>query len=264
MAAPRCKRAFFIGNSLTYYNSGVDKHFSNMRHASASNTSNSASVEQTATNTDRLDSNTSASIVTERFAVGGASLEHLWTTTSAVDRIRNFCNPVEISASCIEPKKDIASKGNAVVVIQEDLPETSVYNFHKHLKYFVRETRSAGGIPVLYMCWPYQRLKWCTWDELILEHQKAAHALGIKLAPVGTALRTAVQERPDLNLFAPDQEHPSPLGTHLAAVIIYCAVYGEPPHTKKDTYAPLGCEDYSDADITYVEELAWRICSASA
>lgn len=255
MAAPRCTRAIFVGNSLTYYNNGVDKHFSFLRNASV--------CESHDTGTDRsgrVDESAPRSVVAERFAVGGASLEVLWKTTSAVDSIHSFCNPARFSSEQTTPiESETNDMKSAVVVLQEDLPETSVYSFHKHLAYFVRETRSAGGVPVLYMCWPYDRLKWCSWDVLIAEHKKAAQSLGIKLAPVGMALQTALKERPELDLFAPDSEHPSPLGTFLAAAIIYCTVYGEPPHVIPN---PVGCEHCSSSDIEYVTSLAWSTSAA--
>ena len=52
---------------------------------------------------------------------------------------------------------------------------------------------------------------------------------GIDVAPVALAWRTCPQQRPDLDLFAADREHPSLLGTYLATSVVYAPVSGNDP-----------------------------------
>src|SRR5262245_51462950 len=77
-----------------------------------------------------------------------------------------------------EPRQAIA-KGYDVVVLQEDLPETTVADFREYARKFVAEIRGTRGRPVLLMAWAYKRLGWISMAQIAQEHRDAGRELGV-------------------------------------------------------------------------------------
>ena len=127
-----------------------------------------------------------------------------------------------------EPRQAIA-RGYDVVVLQEDLPETTVADFRQYARLFVADIRRTGARPVLLMAWAYKRLGWISMSEIADAHRTAARELGVDVAPVGLAWERSAKQRPDLDLFNRDQEHPSIYGTYLATAVVYATIYGANP-----------------------------------
>ena len=184
--ASLAKRVLFIGNSLTFWNQGVDVMLAKLVPG----------------------------IETQRVAVGGATLETLW-------------NNDEAKLAC-------ADNWN-VVVLQEDLPETSRESFRRHAKLWCEHIRKYGAEPVFYAAWAYDRLPNFTDDDICAEHARAAEENNARLANVGAA-RTAGPE--GLDLFDDDREHPSLAGTYLAACVIAATIYGAEALQAPKVYRP--------------------------
>lgn len=55
----------------------------------------------------------------------------------------------------------------------------------------------------------------------------AAALGGVKVALVGYAFENCIAKYPDYNLYHTDERHPSPIGSYLAAAVIYATVFGE-------------------------------------
>ena len=180
------KRVLFIGNSLTFWNQGVDVMLAKLVPG----------------------------IETSRVAVGGATLETLW-------------NNDEAKLAC-------ADNWN-VVVLQEDLPETSRESFRRHAKLWCDHVRKYGAEPVFYAAWAYDRLPAFDDDAICAEHAGAAEENNARLANVGAA-RTAGPE--GLDLFDDDKEHPSLAGTYLAACVIATTIYGAEALQAPKVYRP--------------------------
>jgi len=180
------KRVLFIGNSLTFWNQGVDVMLAKLVPG----------------------------IETSRVAVGGATLETLW-------------NNDEAKLAC-------ADNWN-VVVLQEDLPETSRESFRRHAKLWCDHVRKYGAEPVFYAAWAYDRLPAFDDDAICAEHARAAEENNARLANVGAA-RTAGPE--GLDLFDDDREHPSLAGTYLAACVIAATIYGAEALQAPKVYRP--------------------------
>jgi hypothetical protein len=180
------KRVLFIGNSLTFWNQGVDVMLAKLVPG----------------------------IETSRVAVGGATLETLW-------------NNDEAKLAC-------ADNWN-VVVLQEDLPETSRESFRRHAKLWCDHVRKYGAEPVFYAAWAYDRLPAFDDDAICAEHARAAEENNARLANVGAA-RTAGPE--GLDLFDDDKEHPSLAGTYLAACVIAATIYGAEALQAPKVYRP--------------------------
>ena len=150
-----------------------------------------------------------------------------------------------------EPRQAIA-RGYDVVVLQEDLPETTVADFREYARKFVGEIRKTGARPVFLMAWSYKRLGWISMDQIAQAHREAAKELGVDVAPVGLAWERATKERPNLDLFIEDREHPSIYGTYLATAVVYATVYGKNP--SNIGYVPAGVS----ADVgVFLRRIAW-------
>ena len=180
------KRVLFIGNSLTFWNQGVDVMLAKLVPG----------------------------IETSRVAVGGATLETLWNNDEA---------------------KLVCADNWNVVVLQEDLPETSRESFRRHAKLWCDHVRKYGAEPVFYAAWAYDRLPAFDDDAICAEHAGAAEENNARLANVGAA-RTAGPE--GLDLFDDDKEHPSLAGTYLAACVIAATIYGAEALQAPKVYRP--------------------------
>lgn len=176
-------------------------------------------------------------VATGRSVVPGAFLKSLWTRSDA--------------------RRAIAAGPWDVVVLQEDLPETNVEDFREHARLFVAEVRKAGARPVLLMAWAYERLGWITMDGIASAHRAAAAELKVDVAPVGLAWQRASERRPDLNLYAPDREHPSIHGTYLATAVVYATVFERNP--SGFSYMPAGI---AANDAPFLQNVAWETVEA--
>lgn len=85
--------------------------------------------------------------------------------------------------------------------------------------------RSAGARPALYMVWPTERDS-ANFDRVRESFRSAACAVDGELWPVGSAWRAARRADPSVPLYGPDRFHPSPLGTYLAALVMYERITG--------------------------------------
>jgi len=125
--------------------------------------------------------------------------------------------------------EEIASGKWDVVVLQEDIPETSIESFRKYSRLFVEAVRAAGARPILFMAWEYDRLGWITMDEIASAHRQVAAELDVEVAPVGLAWKRSRSKRPDLDMYARDREHPSSFGTFLSLCVIEATISGAAP-----------------------------------
>lgn len=122
------------------------------------------------------------------------------------------------------PQKRIESGGFHVVVIQEDLPETTDAHFEEYCAHFVRACRAAGATPLLLMTWPYERLHRTSLETIVRSHAHLANALRVAVAPAGLAFEIAARSSAELptslRLLQPDEEHPTVAGTYLASACV--------------------------------------------
>jgi hypothetical protein len=93
---------------------------------------------------------------------------------------------------------------------------------------FAAEARATGGTVGLYMVWPaLGRLG--DFDGVAESYRLAAEGSGGLLFPVGWAWRLAWSLDPELPLYASDGFHPGPLGSYLAALVIFEQLTGRSP-----------------------------------
>jgi hypothetical protein len=173
---------------------------------------------------------------TSRVVRGGASLRVLWKRTKA--------------------KQEIAEGDYDIVVLQEDLPETKVADFHKYAALFDEHTREAGSRLIFFMSWDYQRLNWISMDEIIAEHKRMARELDAEVAPCGYAWQRAMKERPKVDFYSRDREHQSWHGTILNLYVIYSTIYGESPEGLK--FTPPEKSEITAEEDAWLRRVAWE------
>jgi hypothetical protein len=121
---------------------------------------------------------------------------------------------------------------------------------------FVGEVRKNKARPVLFMAWAYQRLGWISMEQIARAHRDLARELNVDVAPVGLAWQLAGTQRPDLDMYAADREHPSVHGMYLAACVVYATIYDKNPSGLK--YAMSGM---TPDQVAFLQRLAWQTIS---
>jgi hypothetical protein len=172
-------------------------------------------------------------VTADKSVFGGAFLHRLWDLK--------------------EPVKAIDTAAYDVVVLQEDIPETTVADFREYAGKFVAEARKNQARPVLFMAWAYPRLGWISMAEIAQAHRDAAQELNVDVAPVGLAWQQASKQRPGMNFYGPDREHPSVFGTYLATCVIYATIYNRDP--SGFAYVPSGV---TLDEAVFLQKIAWQ------
>lgn len=139
-----------------------------------------------------------------------------------------------------------------LVILQQGPSATkgraSLFKFSKK---FAETIRSAGARPALYMVWP-ARARSFDFDGVSESYAMAAEQVDGVLFPVGDAWRQAWVRDETLALYGSDGFHPSPLGSYLAALVIYQQLTGV---TERDVPAPEGV-DARVADLLFEAAVA--------
>jgi hypothetical protein len=172
-------------------------------------------------------------VAADKSVFGGAFLHRLWDLQ--------------------EPVKAIGAASHDVVVLQEDIPETTVADFREYAAKFIAEVRKNNARPVLFMAWAYPRLGWISMAEIARAHRDAARELNVDVAPVGLAWQQASKERPAMNFYAADREHPSIYGTYLATCVVFATIYSRDP--SGIGYAPSGI---TPEEAAFLQRIAWQ------
>lgn len=124
---------------------------------------------------------------------------------------------------------------------------------------FDAPVRASGAAPALMMTWPpSDRLAY--FDAVRDSYRAAARAVNGDFYPVGEAWREAWRRDASLPLYSDDGYHPAPLGTLLAALVIYEHVTG---HDARDLPARLPVAgrtvDVPEATIRLLQETAHEV-----
>ena len=94
-------------------------------------------------------------------------------------------------------------------------------------KRFADEARARGARVMLFGVWP-SRDRLAFQEDVTESYRLAAKDVDGEMVPVGEAWRLAWQRDPQLPLYGPDQFHPSPLGSYVAAVMFFERLTGRP------------------------------------
>jgi hypothetical protein len=98
--------------------------------------------------------------------------------------------------------------------------------------------QAIGAKPVLTMVWARRdgddhNVTDDTFEAMhartVQGHSECAQNVGATLAPVAIAWKSALEARPDLQLWQPDGSHPTLAGSYLSACVHYRVLYGRSP-----------------------------------
>ncbi|MCR4921249.1 MAG: hypothetical protein K5945_06015 [Bacteroidaceae bacterium] len=108
--------------------------------------------------------------------------------------------------------------------------------------------------------WAYPRHKFGgfgsmeRFDELLRRGtKKMARKAHTDVSPIGPAFAIVRSERPDIELYTADKQHPSPAGTYLKSCVNYLVIYATPFGTNTDA-----C-DIDAAQAAYLRKVAERV-----
>ena len=221
--APPAK-VLFVGNSFTYYNNSLHKHFRKLTWASGLFTPE----------------NSRSRIMT---ISGGHLPEHAG----------GFENVVSA-----EHWDVVAMQGHSLGPISEGTAEP----FKKAARKYARIARKRGTRPVFFMTWAYTDKPEMT-KQLDKAYTDIGRELSAQVVPVGLAFAIVTAERPDIPVRIDDKRHPSLAGSYLTACTFFAALYDQSPEgleydaglgEEKATYlqrvAWETVQDYADRQIS--------------
>ena len=180
----------FVGNSFTYYNNSLHKHFRSLVAASGAAEARRGNVR----------------IMT---ISGGQLPEH---RDGLIKRLAD------------ESWDVVVLQGHSLGPISEATAEP----FRSAAREFATMIRQSGAEPVFFMTWAYIGKPEMT-APLDEAYSSIGRELGAEVVPVGLAFARVTLERPDLALRIADAKHPTLAGTYLAACTFYAALYRESP-----------------------------------
>lgn len=154
-------------------------------------------------------------------ALPDASLEDLWNDGQA--------------------SRVIAGGRWSVVVLQQgpSALEESRDLLRQYTGLFATQIRAAGARPALYGVWPWRwRLE--DYERSTQSYQIAASDVGGLMFPVAQAWRLAWARDPSLTFYAGDGVHATPLGSYVAALVIYAMLADRSPVGLPASVRPIG------------------------
>ena len=122
----------------------------------------------------------------------------------------------------------IAQGGWTHVVLQQGPSSTPINRDSLILvtKLFAERISAAGARPALYSVWPAQENR-APSARAIESYRLASESVDGLYLPVGAAWQRALDADATIPLYSADGLHPSPLGTWLAALVLYERIVGK-------------------------------------
>jgi len=202
------KTEIFIGNSFFYYNNGLPSH---------------VTLLEKAADPDRKQ-DYRATMVT----IGGSGFD--WHD------VESYFRPNGIGTYSFDDHNNVVFDKREKLFDVAVMMDCSQCPIHPRLKTVFNEfarkdsdiVRAHGATPVLFMSWAYADRPEMT-EQLAEAYTVAGNANNALVIPAGLAFARALQQQPELNLYAADKRHPSLAGTYLAACTVFAALTGRSP-----------------------------------
>ncbi len=183
-------RVLFVGNSFTYYNDSLHKHYRELVSASG--------IHPPETARSRI-----------MTISGGYLPEHAGGFEDVLSG---------------DDWDIVVMQGHSRGPISEDTAEP----FREAARKFAHIAREQGTRPVFFMTWAYADKPEMT-AQLDAAYTNIGRELDADVVPVGLAFAQVTAERPELALRIADARHPSLAGTYLAACTFFAAFYDQSP-----------------------------------
>jgi hypothetical protein len=144
------------------------------------------------------------------YAPGGYALEDHWADGTA---------------------RGMVETGDWDVVVFQQGPSSlssSGVNLREWTATWARTVRGHGARLALLTVWP-ERARSYALANVIQNYRAAAVASKAGLFPVGLAWSRCLSSAPRIRLYGPDGFHPAPMGSYLAALVVYSGLAGRVP-----------------------------------
>lgn len=187
---PLPAKVLFVGNSFTFYNNGLHRHFRGL----------TAAAEILPKGSSR------ARIMT---LSGGYLPEHAGGFESVLGG---------------DDWDVVVLQGHSRGPISEETAPA----FREAARRYAGIAREQGVQPVFFMTWAYTGKPEMT-AELDAAYTGIGRELDAEVVPVGLAFEIVTAERPDIALRTADLRHPTLAGTYLAACTFYAVLYRQSP-----------------------------------
>lgn len=183
------QRVLFIGNSITYYNGGVDLHTMNLAN----------SIDST------------LAIVCQNVTSGGWTLEEHFNSTNTIQTIQEGnWDLVILQEMTSRPVND---------------PEL-FYEYAALLDSIITE---AGSETAFFFSWPFQSVFDEMIEQQAAAYNYIGNVLNAPVIPVARAWQLSRQQDPNLELFMQDGNHPNVHGTYLASCTFFAFLWNDTP-----------------------------------
>lgn len=205
-ANARNRRVLFVGNSYIYSNNLPDM-------------------------LKQLADSTGDTLMVDQVAPGGFTLEQHSTSTATINKIQSAQWDVVILQE--QSQRPSFSPGQVAA---------DTYPYAKKLDSIIRDNNSCTET-MFYMTWGRKNgdaancpfyTPVCTYEgmqaRLRQSYMEMAQDNSGVTAPVGAAWKVVRDSLPAIDLYSPDESHPSVHGTYLAACVFYASVFHRNPH----------------------------------
>jgi len=183
------QRVLFIGNSITYYNEGVDLHTMNL--------ANSLDPTQ--------------EIYCNRITGGGWTLE------------MHYNNPATI-AEIQEGNYDMV-----ILQEMTSRPVNDPELFYYYATALDSIITAAGAQTAFFFSWPFESVFDTMIEQQSAAYNYIGQLLDAPVIPVARAWQYALAQYPEIDLFLPDGNHPTVQGTYLACCTFLAFLWNETP-----------------------------------
>ncbi|MFL7868629.1 MAG: hypothetical protein AB8I58_07365 [Anaerolineales bacterium] len=226
------KKVLFVGNSLIFWNDGIDYHMAQLAGSA----------------------NPPLAIEAESSTKMMMPLQRLWQF--AKDEIENGDYDIVILQEDMQTSSSYKESKTAD-------------SFHEYARKFDALIKESGAKTVFFMAWPFEEGGEVpiTYEEIAQAHRDIATELGADVAPVALAIQRTIKERPDLDVNDADGFHPSIYATYLSANVVYATISGKSPEGL--TYLPpkgnyklsdreTVVEGITEEEAAFLQRVAWE------
>jgi hypothetical protein len=183
-------KVLFVGNSFTFYNTGIDYHLQKMLDADK--------------NTD------STTYIIQKIAVSSYSLQDHYNDSLTIRKIRS-------------------DKWNKVVLQEQSTrPITNRDLFLQYASLLDAKIKKDSASTVLYMTWPEKATPGDI-NTLSSAYLYVGQQIHAPVVPVGLVWEYVVNTYPQLNLYYTDNKHPGLPGTFLITCTFYYSLFNRNP-----------------------------------
>ncbi len=183
------QRVLFIGNSITYYNGGVDLHTMNLAN----------SIDST------------MAIVCESVTGGGWTLQQHFNSPNTIQTIE-------------EGNWDLV-----ILQEMTSRPVNDPDLFYEYATLLDSVITQVGAETAFFFSWPFESVFDEMIEQQSAAYNYIGNELDAPVIPVARAWQFSLQQDPDLELFMADGNHPNIHGTYLTCCTFFAFLWDETP-----------------------------------